>query len=265
METTRSNDGTTIAFDRTGSGPPLIVVGGALSDRSAAAGLASQLGGALTVLTVDRRGRGDSTDTLPYAVEREIEDLEALIRAAGGSAFVHGHSSGAVLALRAVEAGLPIARLSAYEPPFFVDASREPIADDYVARLDELAATGRRGDAVEYFMRVAIGVPDAVIEGMRPTPMWPAMEALAHTIAYDVRMMGDTMRGSPTPLQRWASLATPTLVLDGGASPTWMRNAARTLADTLPNAEYRTLPGQDHGPASAVLAPVLAAFFGDQG
>jgi len=257
----QSADGTTIAFDRVGSGPAVILVGGALSDRSAAANLASHVGRDLTVIAFDRRGRGDSTDTPPYEVEREIEDLDALIRAAGGSAFVFGHSSGAVLALRSAEAGLPISRLAVYEPPFIVDDTREPLPGDYVPHLAELAATGRRGDAVEYFMTVGVGVPAEMIAQMRHAPMWPGMEALAHTLAYDGRVMGDAMAGSRAPLQRWATLAPPTLVLDGGASPSWMRNAARTLAETLPDAAYQTLEGQDHGPASSVLAPVLLEFF----
>lgn len=265
METAQSADGTTIAFERTGVGPAVILVGGALSDRSAATNLATGLADALTVVAFDRRGRGDSTDTPPYAVEREIEDVDALIGAVGGSAFVFGHSSGAVLGLRAAAAGLAISKLGVYEPPFIVDGTREPLPADYVAHLAELAASGRRGDAVEYFMTVGVGVPAEVIAQMRRAPMWAGMEALAHTLAYDGRVMGDAMAGSPAPLRRWASLRTPTLVVDGGASPPWMRNAARTLAETLPNASYRTLEGQDHGPASSVLGPVLAAFFAGRG
>jgi len=261
METVQSADGTRIAFERSGAGPALILVGGALSDRSAAANLATGLAADLTVVAFDRRGRGDSTDPPPYSVEREIEDLDALIGAVGGSTFVFGHSSGAVLALRAAATGLPITRLAVYEPPFIVDDTREPLPADYVAHLAELVATGRRGDAVEYFMTVGVGVPAVVIAQMRRAPMWAGMEALAHTLAYDGRVMGDAMASSPEPLRRWASLSVPTLVIDGGASPPWMRNAARTLAETLPNAAYRTLDGQDHGPASSVLGPVLAAFF----
>ena len=261
METVQSADGTTIAFERRGSGPPLILVGGALSGRSSAADLASHLSGDLTVFAYDRRGRGDSTDTAPYAVEREIEDLDALIGSAGGSASVFGRSSGAALALRSAEAGLAIRGLVVYEPPFIVDDSREPLPADFAAHMDDLARTGRPGDAVEYFMVVGVGVPAEVIAGLLRSPMWPAMEAMAHTLAYDVLVMGDAMAGSPAPLQRWASLDTPTLVLDGGASPPWIRHAAHTLAKTLPNAGYRTLAGQDHGPASSVLAPELRTFF----
>jgi pimeloyl-ACP methyl ester carboxylesterase len=261
VETAQSADGTTIAFDRTGGGPPLVLIGGAMSTRAAAADLASHLDGDLAVVRYDRRGRGDSTDRAPYAVEREIEDLDALLRVVGGTAFVYGHSSGAVLGLRAAEAGLAISRLALYEPPFMIDDTRELPPVDYVERLQALVAAGRRGDAVEYFLRVAVQVPASAIAGMQASPVWPALEAVAHTIAYDATIMGDLVHGSPDPLRHWASLATRTLVLDGGASPPWLHNGARALAETLPNAEYRTLAGQDHGPASAVLAPTLTAFF----
>jgi pimeloyl-ACP methyl ester carboxylesterase len=261
METLRSADGTTIAFERTGSGPPLVIVGGALSDRKGAADLAAHLADGLTVVTFDRRGRGDSTDTQPYAPEREIEDIEALIRAVGGSAFVFGHSSGAALSLRAAEARLPIERLAVYEPPFIVDDAREPIPDDHVRHVDELLAAGRRGDAIESFMVVGVQVPAEVVAGMRGSPAWPAMESMAHTLAYDYRVLDDAMAGSPVPLERFATLAIPTLVLDGGASPDWIRNAARTLAGIIPGAEHKTLAGQAHGPADDILVPILKAFF----
>ena len=219
METVRSRDGTTIAFDRTGRGPSLIIVNGALSDRGAVPDLASRLADELTVIAYDRRGRGDSTDMPPYAVEREIDDLAALVDVAGGSAFVFGHSSGAVLALGAAAAGVPIARLALYEPPLMVDDTRPPIPDDYVSRLDELVAAGRRSEAVSYFLTAGPLVPPPVIDGMRQSPGWPPMEAMAHTIPYDARIMDGLMTDDPGPLARWASVATPTLVLDGGAEP----------------------------------------------
>lgn len=260
-DTVRSSDGTTIAFDRSGDGPPLVLVGGALSDRSVAAGLAGHLAERFTVIAYDRRGRGDSGDTAPYAVDREVDDLLALIVDAGGSAFVFGHSSGAALALEAAAHGLPIARLALYEPPFIVDDSGPELPRDYVTRLEELVSAGRRGDAVEYFMTVAVGVPADVVAQMRSEPMWTSMEALAHTIAYDGTVMGDATAGNPQPLQRWASVTIPTLVMDGGASPDWQRNSIRALVDVLPNVQRRTLVGQDHGPADEVLAPALIEFF----
>ena len=265
METVRSRDGTTIAFDRSGRGPSLIVVGGALSDRGAVPDLASHLADKLTVIAFDRRGRGASTDTPPYAVEREIEDLAALVDAAGGSSFVFGHSSGAVLALRAAEAGVPISRLALYEPPLSVDDTRPPIPDDYVSHLDELVAAGRRGEAVSYFLTTGPLVPPPVIDQARESPGWPPMEAMAHTIPYDARIMDGLMTGSPAPLVRWASLVTPILVLDGGASPPWIRHGASALTEVLPNASAATLEGQSHGPASDVLARVLLRFFVDAG
>lgn len=261
MQTTTSRDRTTIAYERTGEGPALILVGGALSSRGASAPLAAPLAPRFTVYAYDRRGRGDSGDAQPYAAAREVEDIAALIQAAGGSAFVFGHSSGAVLALEAAAAGLPIAKLALYEPPFILDVSRPPVPAGYVARIRELVDAGRRGDAVAYFMTEAVGTPADVVAQMRGAPMWPGMEALAHTLAYDGAVMGDTMRGNPLPPGRWDTATLPTLVLDGGASPAWIRDAARTLAATLPNAEHRTLPGQTHGADPAVLAPVLAAFF----
>ena len=262
MNTVRSRDGTTIAFDRSGQGPPVILVGGALSDRSAAVPLAAALGPNLTVFAYDRRGRGDSGDTPPYAVQREVEDLAALVEEAGGSAFVFGHSSGAALALEAAARGLAVAKLALYEPPFIVDDSRPLLPEDYTQRLDDLISAGRRGDAVEYFMTVAVIVPSEMVAQMRESLMSPAMEALAHTLAYDGAVMDDHMSGKPLPME-WATTVTmPALVMDGGASPVWARHAVRALADLLPDARYRTLEGQTHGADPHVLAPVLLEFFG---
>lgn len=261
MTTVTSKDGTTIAFDGSGEGPALVLVGGALSDRSGAAPLAEVLAPRFTVFAYDRRGRGESDDTAPYAVEREIEDLEAVVAEAGGSAFVFGHSSGAALALEAAARSLPVTKLALYEPPFIVDDGHEPLPDDYVERLTDLAASGRRGDAVEYFLTSGPGVPPEVVAGMRNEPFWPAMEKIAHTLAYDGAVMGDLMSGRPLPADRWASMAIPTLVLDGDQSPAWARNSVGALAEVLPNAERRTLEGQDHGAAPEVLAPALVEFF----
>jgi pimeloyl-ACP methyl ester carboxylesterase len=261
MNTVTSRDGTTIAYDRSGEGPPLVLVGGALSDRAAAGSLAEALAPRFTVFAYDRRGRGDSGDTAPYAVEREIEDLEAIVAEAGGSAFVFGHSSGAALALETAARGLPITKLALYEPPFIIDDGHEPLPDDYVERLTEMAASGRRGDAVEYFLTSGPGVPPEVVASMRSEPFWPGMERIAHTLAYDGMIMGDTMSGRPLPADRWTSVTVPTLVMDGDQSPDWARNSVAALAALLPNAERRSLEGQDHGAASEVLAPALVDFF----
>jgi len=256
-----SKDGTAIAFDKTGQGPAIILVGGALSARSAAAPLASLLAARFTVFAYDRRGRGDSGDTAPYAVECEVEDIDALIKEAGGTAFVLGHSSGAVLALEAAARGLAITRLALFDPPFIVDDSRPPVPNDYVAQVNELVSAGRRGDAVEFFMTQAVGVPDDLVAQMRGMPMWAAMEKVAHTLAYDGKIMGDNMAGHSLQANQWASVTIPTLVMDGGASPVWMRNAARALADILPHAQYHTVEGQTHDVAPGALAPVLVEFF----
>ena len=261
MNDVASKDGTTIAFDRSGAGRPVILVGGALSDRSAAVPLAAILAPRFTVFAYDRRGRGDSGDTPPYAVVREVEDLDALIAEAGGSACVFGHSSGAVLALEAAARGLSITKLALYEPPFIVDDSRPALPGDYVTRLTELTSSGRPGDAVELFLTKGVAVPIDIVAQMRSSPMWPTMEGLAHTLAYDGAIMGDSMSGSPLPIERWASVTAPTLVLDGGASPSWARNAVQALADVLPDVRRRSLEEQDHGPAPEVLAPVLGEFF----
>jgi pimeloyl-ACP methyl ester carboxylesterase len=260
MSEVRSEDGTVIAFDRTGEGPPVILVSGALSDRSTMPPITALLAPHLTVFAYDRRGRGDSGDTLPYAVEREVEDLDALFEEAGGSAFVFGHSSGAALALEAARQKLPIAKLALYEPPFIVDDSRPPVPEDYADDLKELLAEHRRGDALTYFLTVGVGMPLEAVESMHGSPMWAGMEAIAHTLTYDGAIMGDRMSGKPLPAE-WGSMEVPTLVMDGGASDAWARNSVGALVDLLPNAQRRTLEGQTHGADPAVLAPVLLAFF----
>jgi pimeloyl-ACP methyl ester carboxylesterase len=257
-----SKDGTLIAFDRSGRGPALIVIGGALSDRSGNTPLVELLAPHFTVFSYDRRGRGDSGDTAPYAVEREVEDIEALVDEAGGAAFVYGKSSGAVLALEATSK-LPakIRKLALYEPPLIVDAGRPLPPRDYVKQLNELTAAGRRGDAVAFFMTAVVGMPAEAVAAMRNAPTWPKLEALAHTLAYDAAVMGDGMAGKPVPPQRWASATVPTLVMVGGASPAWMRRSAQALAEVLPNAQHRTLEGQTHDVAPEVLAPALTKSF----
>ena len=237
------------------------MVGGALSDRRAAATLAELLAPSFTVYAYDRRGRGDSGDTRPYAVEREVEDLQALVEDAGGTAFAFGHSSGAVLALEAALETPGIAKLVLYEPPFIVDDSRPPLPDDYVSHLKELAATDHRGEAVEYFVITGVGAPAEAIPSMRESPFWPSLEALAHTLWYDGVIMGDNMVGKPLSADRWSSVTIPTLAVDGGASPPSMRNAVEQLADVLPNAERLTMQGQTHEVDPALLAPVLMEFF----
>lgn len=256
-----SKDGTGIVFDRTGEGPPLVLVGGALNNRGSGAGLAALLAPTFTVYTYDRRGRGDSGDTPPYAVEREVDDLEALVGVAGGPAFLMGHSSGAALVIETAARISDVDKIALYEPPYNVDDTRTPVPQDYVSHLDELIAQGRRGDAVEYFMVVGVGLPREAVAPMRDEPFWPALEDVAHTIAYDGRVMGYDESDRSLPRDRWKAIETPALVMDGDASPEWARNAVQAVTDALPNAERRTLPGQTHEVDPAVLAPVLVAFF----
>ena len=253
----QSKDGTTIAFDRVGDGPPIILVGGGSVDRSANAPLAALLAERFTVFNYDRRGRGSSGDTAPYAVEREIEDLEALINAAGGSASVYGTSSGAALALEAAASRLAITRLALWEPPFFVDDSRPRPPADTATTYTELVSAGRRGDAVEFFMAKVVGLPAEFVAEARNAPWWPAQEALAHTLAYDAMIMGDYS----LPSERVASVTVPTLVIVGGASPAWMRSTARAVADILRYGQHCTLAGQEHNVAPEAIAPVLEEFF----
>jgi pimeloyl-ACP methyl ester carboxylesterase len=256
MDAVTSKDGTRIAFDRMGEGPPVVLVCGGSVDRMADAPLAEQLASDFTVFNYDRRGRGDSGDTQPYAVEREVEDIEAVIDAAGGSANLWGSSSGAALALIAAESGLQITRLALWEPPFVPDEFPRP-PEDQVAQYETMVAEGRRGDAVEYFMSKVVGMPPEFVAGARNQPFWPAQEALAHTLAYDARIMGDYK----VPREQAASVKVPTLVIAGGADFPWMRDTARALADALPDGQAKILEGQGHNVDPSVLAPALKEFF----
>jgi pimeloyl-ACP methyl ester carboxylesterase len=251
-----STDGTTIAFDQVGDGPPVILVCGGSTDRMANAPLANLLAEHFTVFNYDRRGRGDSGDTAPYAVEREVEDLDTVIAAAGGSAFVYGTSSGAALALEAAASGLAITKLAMWEPPFSLDESSRPPADQ-VERYDEMISAGRRGDAVEYFMSKVVGLSPEFVAYARTQPFWQKQEALAHTLAYDATIMGDYS----LPEELAATVTTPTLVMAGGVSFSFMRETARALADILPEGQHRILEGQEHNVAPEALAPVLMEFF----
>jgi pimeloyl-ACP methyl ester carboxylesterase len=257
MNTVTSHDGTTIAFDRLGDGPPVILVCGGSVDRMSNAGLAQQLAQHFTVFNYDRRGRGDSGDTPPYAVEREIEDIEAVAIAAGGSAFLYGTSSGAALALAAARA-LParITKLALWEPPYMVEGRPRPPADT-ARTYTELVEQGRRGDAVEYFMAKVVGLPPEFVAFARSQPWWAGQEAIAHTLAYDATIMGDYS----LPAERAAAVTTPTIVLAGGASFPFMRETAQALAELMPNAQVRTLEGQEHNVAPEAMAPVLVEFF----
>jgi len=251
-----SADGTTISYDRVGNGPPVILVLGAFNERAAGAPLAAHLAGTFTVLNYDRRGRGASNDTLPYAVDREIDDLEALIGAAGPSASVFGYSSGAVLALRAAARGLPITKLALYDPPFQIRGASPDQWTDLARQIEDLVSVGRRGDAVELFQTKGVGIPPEVVAQLRHAPFWPALEAIAHTLAYDSLILA-------CPPELLGSVSMPTLVIHGGASPDPIREAARAVADGLPLAQLHTLPGQTHDLVPDVLGPHLEQFYAD--
>ncbi|GII58588.1 alpha/beta hydrolase [Planotetraspora thailandica] len=265
MHRVRSKDGTPIAYDRMGDGPAVILVGGATFDRSGNARLAGELAKDFTVYNYDRRGRGDSGDGLPYALEREIEDIGVLAAEAGGAPHVYGVSSGGALAMEAAAAGVPMGRLAVYEVPYDVAGDAEQRHRAYAETLEALLAEGRRGDAFALFMRTA-GAPDDDIAAARNSPMWAGLEAIAHTLAYDAACLGD---GRP-PAHRLATIAQPTLVATGGASAgtfvggggDFFGDAAAAIAASIPHAERRSVEGQTHSVDPAVLAPILAEFLG---
>jgi pimeloyl-ACP methyl ester carboxylesterase len=263
MNTVRSNDGTRIAFDRVGAGPPLIIVGGAFSYRrwKGYVQLADLLKNRFTVVSYDRRGRGDSGDTAPYAVDREIEDLAAVVEAVGGPAHAFGMSSGGVLALRAAAAGVPIDRLVVYQPPFVVDTNGHMPPPDFGRRLTELVAADRRGAAAAYFMRNGMGAPGVFVNLLRVArPIWSSLKAVAHTLPYDSAVMGETITGTPLAREPWSSITTSTQVVAGGKSPASLRKAADALHARLPDSKRHTLEGQSHNVSMKALAPVMEEF-----
>ncbi len=257
----KSRDGTRISFDRWGKGPAVIVVGGALSDRAGAAELARLLAARLTVYSYDRRGRGASSDTPPYAVKREIEDIEALIDNAGGSAYVYGKSSGAALSLQAAAAlGPKVRKLALYEPPYNEAQGAAQEWRAFTARLDGLLAAGQRAEAITAFMKF-VGAPDPAVAKMKASPAWPGMLAMAPTLAYDNAILGDD-RSVPVAIA--AQVKAPTLVMDGSASQgpmPFMRPTADKLARAIPGAQRRVVEGQAHDVSAQVLAPLLLDFF----
>jgi pimeloyl-ACP methyl ester carboxylesterase len=257
----RSADRTTIAFDRYGDGRPLILIGGAYNDRSTVAGVAEAISsGNLAAVTYDRRGRGASTNNdSEFEPERELEDLSAMIEALGGSVSMFGHSSGAVLGLEAAMQRLPIERLAVYEPSYMVDGTRLLPPDDVDERLSALVREGRRDDAVVLFSTEAVGLPTAMVEGMRATPVWGRLTALAHTLPYDLAVH----HGYRLPTGRLAELELPLLALDGSESFPWIRATARAVAQAVPGARHLTLEGQDHSVLQhpEALRPAVVEFF----
>ena len=255
-----SADGTSIVFDRSGAGPMVILVHGAFTGRAhpLLSDVAAALAPWFTVVNYDRRGRGDSGDTQPYAVERELEDLTALLEIADGPALVFGGSSGAGLALQAAPRNQAISKVAVWEPPYHVDDSAPRLPYDFAARLEALVREGRRAAAVELFMTEAAEATEEAVATMRVQPSWPQAEAVAHTLAYEAAVMGP---GNALPAGLLAAIAQPTLVLTGGNSPAWITNAGKATAGTIPAAAHRVLEGQTHNVSPQALAPELLEFF----
>ena len=255
---TSSKDGTRIAYETVGHGQVVIVILGALNSRKSGAKLAKLLSSQFTVVSYDRRGRGDSTDTAPYAPQREVEDVEGLIGAVGEPVCLYGHSSGAAVVLEAaVKLRKQVKKAAIYEAPYALDDGARKAAREYYRTLKKLLRSGRSGDAVALFIR-SVGVSDKQIEAMRRLPMWRGLEKLAPTLVYDSEVLGD---GHSLPADLLSRITTPTLVMHGGAGAPSMRDAARAINDAIPRAHLRTLARQTHGVSPRVLAPVLGEFF----
>ncbi|MFJ9820554.1 alpha/beta fold hydrolase [Streptomyces sp. NPDC101151] len=253
---TTSRDGTSLAYGVLGQGPTVILVSGAMSTGGTVTPLAHRLADRCTAVVYDRRGRGGSGDTAPYAVEREVEDLAALIDAVGGTAALFGVSSGGALVLEAAASGLPVRQAAVYEVPFadHLAGGAERMAE-YTTNLGTALGAGRRGDAVELFLRLT-GLGEDMIQGARQSPMWAGMEAVAPSLAYDNAVMG----GGLLPRERLAAISVPVLSVAGGASPQWLLEAGRAVAEAVPQGSYRVLEGQTHMVDPQVLGPVLTEF-----
>ncbi len=262
LETVKSADGTSIAFERTGSGPPLLLIGGAFCDRTSPPSgtpLAALLAKRFTVFSYDRRGRGDSEDARDYAIERELDDVAALIQKAGESVLVFGNSSGAFLAFDAAVRGRSISKLALYEPPVILDPARARGLLDLAKQIDEAARGGRRAEAVELYMTKVMQMPGPAFEQVRRSPAFTGLQHLAHTLSYDLRI---TARG-PERLEEASAIRATALVMNGDASPAWMRDAIQALAQRIPAAQHRSLAGQTHAVDIERLAKVLDEFFGE--
>jgi pimeloyl-ACP methyl ester carboxylesterase len=266
QKTVQSQDGTLIAYEQTGAGPAVILVSAALADRDGARRLARELASSFTVLNYDRRGRGKSSEVQPYSVEREVEDLEALIHVAGQPVFLFGSSSGAVLALDAgSRLGGRVKKLFLYEPPFIVDASHPSIPDSLQQEIADRVSAHKRDDAVALFFREGMGIPAPGVTFMRLLmPAWRDMTAIAHTAPYDLKILAGTQSGKPLPSDRWSRETPPAMVAVGAKSEAFFHNGAKALTAVLPTAEYESLDGLDHSAvlmAAQALAPAIGQYF----
>lgn len=259
QKTVKSKDGTLIAYEQTGAGPVVILVSAALADRDGARRLARQLAPHFTVVNYDRRGRGKSSNAEPYAVEREIEDLEAVVNAAGQPVFLFGSSSGAVLALDAGSRfGARVKKLFLYEPPFIVDGSRPPIPDSLQSEIAEAVAANKRDEAVALFFGKGMGIPAPGVTFMRlMLPAWRDMAAIVHTAPYDLKILAGTQSGKTLPADRWSRAISPAMVAVGAKSEAFFHNGAKALTGMLPAAQYRSLDGLDH--SAVLMAPQALA------
>lgn len=255
--TVQSADGTTIAYEKTGNGPALIVIGGAFNTRQSPADLVPLLATHFSVYAYDRRGRGDSTDTPPFAIEREVEDLAALVDAVGGSAMIYGHSSGGGVGLHAAAGGVEITKLAIYEPPFTPPLGFESL-QAWKDAIQGAVDVGDRERAAVLFLQGS-GAHPGMIEGITASPWWPSMAALAHTLPYDLSFLND----GAVPVELMQGVGVPTLMMFGGDSPPWAGSVATTAADALPNGTMLSFAGQDHNADPAVIAPALTDFFTD--
>lgn len=248
-------------FDKIGKGPVVILVDGALCYRAfgPSAQLAKLLSENFTVITYDRRGRGESGDNDVYTVEKEIEDLDAIIKEVGGSVCLFGQSSGAALALEAAVRLKSVKKLAMYESPFFIDDSRSPMPENYFPNLKKAIAENRNGDAVKMFMKL-VGTPSIFVLIMPLMPMWGTLKGVADTLVYDTILMKDNQQGKPLSKNTWSSIKIPVLAINGGKSPTWMKHAMQSLSEVL-GAEYKSLDGQTHMVKSEALVSVLENFF----
>ena len=260
LETVRSSDGTTIAFDRTGTGPAVVLVGGAFNDRSTVAALAGAVAGGLSAVCYDRRSRGASGTSTDYSLEREVEDLAAVVAALGEPAGLFGHSSGAALVLEAAARGVPARGVAAYEPTYVVDGTRPAPGADLGERVRALVGEGRREDAAALFMLEAVGLPPEMVDHMRAGGALGFLSGLAHALPFDLAVCGPAMQ---LPADRFARITVPTLVLHGAHTAQWLAASARAVAEAVPGAVHQVLEGEDHGilQQPGALAEVLLGFY----